>query len=109
MTSNNENSRGNDNPPYKHWIIGKIKLINWVTITTFFICLLWEIIASTFGADNGFKVSDLSTWRPRHIIIAITGTFLIIENIALLKRKRINIVEIAKELKEIDKKEGSNG
>ncbi len=89
----------NDKP--KNWVISKIKILNWVTIACLFIGIFWEIGVVIVGGDSKFDMFDFHTYQVQHILIGVCGMFLIFENIALLKYRKIDVVQTAKDLSEL--------
>lgn len=75
------------------WKVAKIKTLNYFTMFIFTICLGWEIYSGIMGMDVGFKITDLSTWSVRHIILGTTGMALIIEQWLLFKAKHMDPAE----------------
>lgn len=93
----------------KKW--SKIWVLNWLTIGTFLVTLsiigAEEVLTfiSKFDKNidfsSGWNVINLETWRPVHFLCLASFAFLMIEQVALLKTKRIDMLETAKEAEQL--------
>lgn len=91
----------------KKWKITKILKLNYLIWGTFLVGVSYQLIKAilinngTWVETEHFNLTNMSSWKAMDYLTAIPGAVLLLELIALMKDKGVDMVKSAKDIKNI--------